>query len=58
VIIILKLKNVTKKNKMVLIILVVPPNKQKSLFNKYCHALGEKIKDEKKKKNNRVRKYI
>lgn len=39
---------------MVLIILVVPPNKQKSLFNKYCHALGEKIKDE-KKKNNKVK---
>lgn len=32
---------------------LVPANKQKSLFNKYCHDLGEKLKDEKKKKNSK-----
>jgi hypothetical protein len=36
--------------------LVVPPNKQKSLFNKYCHDLGEKMKNE--KKNKKVKKGI
>lgn len=36
-------------------IIVVPANKQKSLFNKYCHDLGEKLKDEKKKKNSKVK---
>lgn len=29
---------------------MVPHNKQKALFNKYCNELGEKIKNEKKSK--------
>ncbi|CEP10985.1 hypothetical protein [Parasitella parasitica] len=29
---------------------LVPHNKQKALFNKYCHELGEKVKNEKKSK--------
>ncbi|CAO3621450.1 unnamed protein product [Mucor hiemalis] len=30
---------------------LVPANKQKSLFNKYCNGLGEKIRNEKNKNN-------
>lgn len=37
-------------------ILVVPHNKQKALFNKYCNELGEKIKNDKKNKKVRASK--
>lgn len=30
--------------------IVVPNSKQKTLFNKYCHELGERLKNEQKNK--------
>lgn len=42
--------NCTFKSFNLYFILVVPHNKQKALFNKYCNELGDKIKNEKKNK--------